>query len=820
MTDAREIRALLEDRPDLEPALESLLETDDAHETWTFDDTGLDSGTFGELVSEDVVEKVDGEYRLADAEATERALTGEVEDDEGGGMALSLPSVDVDRRVAAALTGALLLVFCFRILAFEGIFQNGRVVLSGNDPYFYLYWTEELSRQSGGVLDLSALTAGSFGLLKGEPLLVATLWFVTELAGGIERAPLVLAWYPVAAGVVTGFFTYLLATGLTDDQRVGVASVVMLAVMPVLAFRSGLGYADHHAFDYVWLSMTAAGAVRLVRTAPTRAAVTDRRTLAWAGLSGLAIAGQLLAWDAGPLLLFPLALYIPFAALIAAERGERTALVLAPLAVAFAVAAVLTVGVHLALDWQTTVVAFTPTLLLAGTAAVAAVGTVVERVDLPFSRVRVVAAAEASGTFVALAILATVLSSFGDLLLRRLGQVGTRGDIVEANSLFATRTFGWLFLFGFILFLGIPYMGLALARAASGEDGPDRRGWLLAGSYGWLFLVLATFQMRFAGELSSFLAVFAGFGFVHIAERVDLARPPVPFREVTPVRGDGGDREPAFEIPEPRGIAALLFLFLLVTGLSIAQAPVKANQVPIDEHKVETAVWIDGYAEEQGIEHPETRVLSSWSRNRMYNYFVSGESQSYGFALNNYEAFLRSTQPDTWYDRLDGQVGVVVFNRQESGEATLHSRLTNGFGSRHNGHNGSGHYQALRVTNRQQVHRVVPGADVTGTVHDGTGPAANTTVQVRTEITVTGLDSPRTYFREVRTDGDGRFDVRVAYPGEYEVIVSNTTTKVTVGEAAVENGERVDAGTLRMDGNATADGPAHIATPAYQVSPS
>ncbi|QSG08040.1 UDP-glucose 6-dehydrogenase [Halapricum desulfuricans] len=48
--------SLLEDRPDLETALEELLTVDAERDTWTFDDVPVDSGTFGELVSREIVE--------------------------------------------------------------------------------------------------------------------------------------------------------------------------------------------------------------------------------------------------------------------------------------------------------------------------------------------------------------------------------------------------------------------------------------------------------------------------------------------------------------------------------------------------------------------------------------------------------------------------------------------------------------------------------------------------------------------------------------------------------------------------------------------
>lgn len=810
MTDAREIRALVEDRPDLEPALESLLETDDAHETWTFDDTGLDSGTFGELVSEGVVEKVDGEYRLADPGAVERALGGGVPSDGEGGASLAVPSVDVDRRVAAALTGALVLVLCFRILTFDAVFRGGRVVLSGNDPYYYLYLTEELTRQSAGVLDLGVLAGGGVFSGNGEPLLLATLWFATALVGGVEQAPLVLAWYPVVAGVVTGLFVYLLATGLTEDRRVGLAAVVMLAVMPVLAFRSGLGFADHHAFDYVWLAMTATAAVRVARTPATAAAVRRPRAVGAVVALGLAITGQLLAWEAGPLLAVPLALYVSLAALIALDAGESPLFRLLPFAGGFALAALLTLVVHLGFGWQSTAVVATPVLLSVGTVGVASAAAVIRRApDLPVSPLRALAGIELVGGAAVVALLAVGLPSLGDRLFGQFGRLGSDQSIVEAASVFSSDTFGWLFLFGFLLFLAVPYVGWALVRAARGGD--DRHRWLIAGSYATVLLVLAALQMRFAGELSMFVAVFAGLGFIHIAARVDLAHPPVPFGG-TRARGDGGDA-PALTLPSPRTAGALLFLFLLLGGLSIIQAPVKANQITISDATYDSAAWIEQRAAERELAPEDSYVLSDWGRNRVYNYFVNGQSRGYGYALNNYRAFVRATEFDPWYERLDDRVEYIVLSDAGLPPGTLQYRLSRAGGGRYQGSPGSGHFRLVHISGHQ-IYELVPGANVTGEA------PPNSTVQLETGVEVSGTQF--TYTRWANTTADGSYSVRVAYPGEYTAthMDRNTTTTVAVSEAAVGNGERIDTGSLRPDGNTTTDDQARLAAPAYQVSPS
>ncbi len=265
---------------------------------------------------------------------------------------------------------------------------------------------------------------------------------------------------------------------------------------------------------------------------------------------------------------------------------------------------------------------------------------------------------------------------------------------------------------------------------------------------------------------------------------------------------------------------ALLFLFLLLSGLSIAQAPVKADQVTTERGQYETAVWIDQYVEQEGMEYPKNYVFSEWDSNRFYNYHVNGQSSSYGFALNNYERFASSESFGNWSERLQGKVGFIVLPRSGYAEGTVHYRLTRALGSRFEGYNGSGHYRALYATESHQVHQLVPGANVTGTLRNGSQKASNTTIFLRTNIEVAGNGHETPYIRRVTTDSEGRYSVRVAYPGSYEVLTSDGTimTNVTVSESAVETGERVDAGTFRSENGTATDGRTRLRS--HQVSPS
>ena len=93
MATAGDVRELLDERPDLEPAVEAVLEPDPP---FSFDDLDLDSGAFGELVSWGVVEKTGEGYRVPDREAVRRGLAGDVPT-ESSRPGLELPALPVGR---------------------------------------------------------------------------------------------------------------------------------------------------------------------------------------------------------------------------------------------------------------------------------------------------------------------------------------------------------------------------------------------------------------------------------------------------------------------------------------------------------------------------------------------------------------------------------------------------------------------------------------------------------------------------------------------------------------------------------------------------
>lgn len=773
MVTARDVRDLLDERPELEPAAEAVLEPE---EPWAFEDVNVDSGAFGELVSRGVVERDGDEYRVADRAAVRTALDGGApaeETDRNGASNFDVSLPDVDRLELGLLLGALLLVVSFRLFPLPTVFRGEHVVLSANDPYFYRYWVETMLADPE-----TTLSTVPEGIAKGEPLLVATLWLVTVILGGTaEVAGHVMAWYPVVSAVVTALLVYVLAKTVSDDRRIALAAVAMLAVLPGHAYRTSLGFADHHAFDYPWLVLTVLGvAIIATEARRTRDGQVDfpravlplaPRTVAATLAIGVGTGAQTLAWDASPLLLVPLGLYLAADALRAVHAGDSPLRTGGPVVLGTAVGAAIAWIGHAAFGWHTTLVASAPALVAIGGVGVLAAGELAHRFDVPVAGL---AGAEGVGLVAGAVALGALRPEYWTRLTTGVtDRLIARRNIAEVQGLFG-QSFGWLLLVGLILVLALPYMAWGVRRALDDER------WLVLTVYAWYFLVLAAIQVRFVGELAPVIVVFTALGFVHLAEKVDSARTPAPF---------GRDAIDDVRVPDTEQITALVLLFLLVTGLSIVQVPIKTSQLTVPDGQYETATWMASYSDEREMTYPENYVFSFWPQNRMYNYFVSGQSRSYGYAQSNYAAFATGQDPRAWYDRLSGRAGFVVTTPPVVGpESALGTRLHRYNGNRTATSPALAHYRLVHSAagGEYKVFALVPGAVVQGRA------APNATVTVRTAVDVEGASF--TYVRETTATEDGTYSVRVAHPGEYRVGGSDGST-VTVPESAVRNGANV-----------------------------
>ncbi|MFC6952965.1 STT3 domain-containing protein [Halorubellus litoreus] len=777
MNEVRErTEAFLEDRDDAEGDLRAVLAVDAETETWAFDDVPVDSGRFGELVSRGIVEDAGDGYCLSDPDAVRGVLDGDVDGVDATDGAFELPSITgrVGREEAVSVVLAVTSVVLMRLVAFQSVFREGLVVLLGNDPYLYRYWTERVTANASGPFD-AAFGTSMGAMADGEPLLVAMLSWWTSVLGGASAAGGVLAWYPVVAAVVVASLLYVAVRLLTSDRRVALAAIVILAVTPEHALRTAVGFADHHAFDYVWLGTTLVGVLLAERASGGRTA----EDIVAAGLIAVGVTGQVLAWEAGPLLAVPVGLY----AVVRAVRSVRTendpVQSLMPVIAGTAGAGAMTFAAHATFGWHSTVVAATPALLFAGVVAVAGVAAVCQRYD---RSPREVLAVEVVAGVVVTAVAVVTIPGLEAALAPRLAFLLSSPDIAESKSLFspaAGSLFGPVLAFGLAFFVGLPYLTWVTATVARGSNAT----WTAPVVYAWWFLALAIIQVRFAGELAAFLAIFTGVGFVHLASVVDI----------TPTRPAVLDADAAEEaawrpsLPARSTVVSIAVLFVLVGGLGAVQTPLQVSKVTVDDGTVEAVQAADSVAESHDRRYPENYVFSRWGYNRLYNYFVNGESRSYAYARSEYQAFLSASDGKAWYNKLrrDSRAGFVVTEDLQNAnlsDDSLHARLHGHWGSASNSSTGLSHYRAIYASPDAslKLFEVVPGATIIAPAPDDAPVTASTTVDV------SGHEV--TYERTVEPFAAGVVRLTVPYASTYEV----GDRTVSIDPTAIRDSERYD----------------------------
>ena len=832
-------REFLADHPEAEDALAALVERDARDEPWTFADIDLDSGRFGELVARDLAREVDDGYRLRNPDAVRAAVEAgpadaddaspEGPDPDAAGSADASDArlsrfdaaTDVDAVTLLGLVGALLAVAGARLVAAPAVFQRGFVVSPSNDTYFFRYWQERLVARADGALDLG-LFADMGGAAGTRPLAHATNWWVTALLGGVDAAPAVAAWLPVVASVCLGYLVYRTARLLTGDVRAALAAVLFYGLAPVNVVYTSVGFLDHQAHQYLWLGLLVAALTALgvdvarrvehtdAQTA-ARAHARDARTWLVALALAVAVAASAHAWGGSPLTFVPAAAAVGLRVALDVRRDLSPTYANAPLLAGLAVGAAGALGAHLALGWHESIAGVTPVLVAGGALVVVGLGELWRRVSLPPLALVAAEAVVAVGGLVAYARLRP-----GDVdrLRTRADDLFFREGISETASLFSPD---FAVVFGPLLQLGLGFY-FAIAVLAAATWAVARRyepGWLVLVCFAWYYTLLATIQVRFAGQLAIFIAPFAGIGLVYLLSAIDIARPvaalsPSEESDSPSTRGrlsragssrPGADGEPtegtaitSLALPDGtrlRGYLAATVALVLLFNLLLV--PSLVGQTTHDRAQFDAALTVDAHAEAIDREYPRNFVLSQWGDNRMYNYFVSGESQSYGYARSNHDQFLASANPGDWYDRFQGRVGYVVVTDREDAPATntTYAALHEGLGLGVNDTAATGRYQLLASDDGVRTFAVVPGATIRVTdpaAVGATGEAVTATTEVAVEES--GANVTHEYAREA-TVANGTATIRVAHPGEYRV--GNATVTVTDDDVVAGNRTTVPA---------------------------
>jgi len=515
----------------------------------------------------------------------------------------------------------------------------------------------------------------------------------------------------------------------------------------------------------------------------------------------LTVAASAHLWGGSPLTFIPVAAVVGFRVALDVRHKGSPAYGNAPLVAGLTGGAGLALAAHHWLGWHETIAAITPLLVAGGALVVVAAGEVWRRTDLPAVGLVVLEAVVAIG---GLFTYRTLRPQDVARFRTRAADLFFREGATETASLFSPDfavVFGPLLQLG----LGFYFAVVVLAVATWAVARRYEPGWLVLVCFAWYYTLLATIQVRFAGQLAIVIAPFAGIGLVYLLAAVDIARPvdvlgrasragdttetPRPqrpsgensggsvldrikntddTREVATLRLPSGNRTRAYLV----ATVALVLLFNLIL------VPPLVGQTTHDQAQFEAAQTINSHADSVAREYPANFVLSRWGDNRMYNYFVSGEAQSYGYAQSNHDRFLAAEHPDSWYDRFQGRVGYVVITDRETNPPanTAYTALYKGRGVGANQTSATGHYQLLETTDGVRTFAVVPGALI-----EVSDPADE---QAAATTTVTIGDETYTYTRTASV-ADGTATIRVAHPGQYTI--GNRTVSVTASDVLAGN---------------------------------
>ncbi len=788
----------LTDYPEIEDALTDLITLDERQETWTFDETELDSGRFGELVSRQIVKRIDNEYQLAHRKAVQAAINNEPLDSGHSETTMQFPTVPEppDLSTLGGVLFALVVVVVGRAWTYNSVFQGDYMISPSNDAYFYRYWQAQLLEKSTGVTDVSVIASLPTGA-RSRPFTHAANWWLAELLGGTQgAADLVAAWLPVIGAIGLGIVIYAATVTLTDDTRIGVVAVTLLGLTPVHIVYTSLGFLEHRLHQYFWLSVMAFALIWLARESTRHTELGDDRVLingylsspvTWvvAAILTISVIVSPYPWAGSTLVFVPLALYFTVRAIADVQKGVSPVLANLPVIVAVTVGSLVALYPHVQWGWHqsTAFLAYTPVLVAGGIVTIASVGEVWHRLGLPTS---VLAGIEAVTAIIIFRLFTQFRPDQVGRIRSRIDSLLYRETAVETASLFSDVIVGPLSQLGATFYLAVIPLGL-MSWAMVRRYRPE---WLVPAVFGWWFLLIAAIQVRFAAHLSMFLCIFGAITIVYLFAAIDLISQPSVFAtdsrrdqsaEKRLISSENSSTDADERVidrvkSDPRLLAYGLGIGMLILSSNFIFAPSLLYQTTYSDAEVGAVAEIETHATAADREYPDNFVLSRWGKNRMYNYFVNGEARSYGFARGNFEQFLLSPDPDEQYQRLGGRTGYVVVPGNPVAENTTHEILYTDLGA---GENATAHYQLLYAEDEIRVFALVEGAIITTSV--GSGENVSVSTEVRT------ADQRFEYSRTATADETGTISVRVAYPGEYEV----GDQTITVTDSEVRNGTAV-----------------------------
>lgn len=730
------------------------------------------------------------------------------------GASPPLTRMRTNRLTLAATLFSFGVLFVSRVIAYPSVLRGESIISQLNDPYYFRYHMSKLLDQASGPLDFSVLSDTDQAFNTSHEGTHFINWWLAE----ITTPEFVTAWVPVIAALSSGVILFAIAYVLTDDIRVGLATVLMFALIPLQFVFSGIGYIEHRPYQYVWLGVALLGVVWIGvgakhqhQQAGQLSGQYLRATHIWAAsiATGIAIVILVYVWRGSPLLIAPLLGYILLRVPMDLSVDVSPIRSAVPLVVSLAIGSSLSFLIYSQLNWGSIDQPFVPAyilFILLITLIIAEVWRLSGFPAFAFFPTEVAIVAVSSWSIITFRpdIVDQVVAELGtsiEAVLDRSSNPLTSND--TANIADTVSTFepgiviGPLQRLGLAFFVAVPVLlWITFAVIRSYEP-----GWLVIVVYSWSMLIAAAVMTRFAGQLSMLISVLAGFGLIMSLAYADIVRPvstaPAPAgvlpraisKRVNRLTDNTDSVSQSQRITRLRGLTTRREYLKIGSSFVVAGLPGAALGVGTtiesnyDDLEIKAMQAIVTHQRTVSREYPQNFVLSRWGTNRMYNYFTNGEASSYSFARSNYADFLTTETPDQWAQDHMNRVGYVAIDADdvELPAGTAYHMLQRRLGVAMSYRDPLQHYRLIYLAAeddtpddwRFSVFAVVPGATITGTGTPGE------TVVAGTEIAISGITFP--YRQSVTIDDDGQFTLRLPYPGRYDV----QSTTVQISEADI-----------------------------------
>lgn len=143
-----------------------------------------------------------------------------------------------------------LIGFKVRLFTFPQVFEQGRIVFLEADPYYHMWRVFSFIETFPKTFFFEPLINFPYGAIIGwPPLLDQIIALISLIAGFGSPAPfrieMIGAFMPVILGIFSIISVYYIAKEIFNE-RIGLYSSLLLAVMPAHAQVSFVGFVDHH----------------------------------------------------------------------------------------------------------------------------------------------------------------------------------------------------------------------------------------------------------------------------------------------------------------------------------------------------------------------------------------------------------------------------------------------------------------------------------------------------------------------------------------------------------------------------------------------